>query len=114
MRSSCVRCPKQTAGREGGSVTLLRPDGGEYPGSPFMGPNLPGPWDVVVDGNDNFWISNFAASDGKITQLCGTRTENCPPGFKTEDPISPPGGYVGGGLQMQTGIAISPAGDVDH
>jgi hypothetical protein len=70
-----------------------------------MGPNLPGRWDVVVDGNDNFWISNFAASDGKITQLCGTRTENCPPGFKTGDPISPPGGYVGGGLQMQTGMA---------
>ena len=25
---------------------------------------------------------------------------------------SPPGGYVGGGLQMQTGLAIDPAGNV--
>jgi len=34
-----------------------------------------------------------------ITQLCGVRTENCPPGFKIGDQISPPGDYVGGGLQ---------------
>src|SRR5262245_57679716 len=40
------------------------------------------------------------------------RTENCPPGMKTGDQISPRGGYVGGGLQMQTDLAISPAGDV--
>jgi hypothetical protein len=45
-------------------------------------------------------------------QLCGVRTENCPPGMKTGDQISPPAGYVGGGLQMQTDIAISPSGDV--
>ena len=30
----------------------------------------------------------------------------------TGDQISPPGGYVGGGLQMQTDLAISPAGDL--
>ena len=47
-----------------------------------------------------------------IVQLCGVRTENCPPGMKTGDQISPPGGYVGGGLQMQTDIAIDPAGNV--
>ena len=47
-----------------------------------------------------------------IAQLCGVRTENCPPGMKTGDQISPPGGYVGGGLQMQTDLAIDPAGDV--
>jgi hypothetical protein len=67
---------------------------------------------VVVDGNDNVWISNFVSPNSPITQLCGVRTENCPPGFKTGDQISPPGGYVGGGLQMQTDIAISPSGDV--
>src|SRR5262249_5368675 len=80
-----------------GSVTLLRPDGSQYPGSPFTGGGLPGPWAVVVDGNDNVWISNFAMPNSPITQLCGARTENCPPGFKTGDQISPPGGYVGGG-----------------
>ena len=102
---------KQT-GSDGGSVTLLRPDGSQYPGSPFTAGGLPGPWAVVVDGNDNVWISNFAMPNSPITQLCGVRTENCPPGFKTGDQIAPPNGYVGGGLQMQTDLSISPSGDV--
>ena len=95
-----------------GSVTLLRPDGTHFPGSPFTGGGLPGPWAAVVDGNDNVWISNFAIPDSPIVQLCGVRTETCPPGMNTGDQISPPGGYVGGGLQMQTDIAIDPAGNV--
>jgi hypothetical protein len=95
-----------------GSVTLLRPDGSEFTNSPFRGGGLPGPWAVAVDGNDNVWISNFAIPASPIVQLCGARTENCPPGMKTGDQISPPGGYVGGGLQLQTDIAVSPAGDV--
>jgi hypothetical protein len=95
-----------------GSVTLLRPDGTQYPGSPFTGGGLPGPWAVVVDGNDNVWISNFAMPNSPIVQLCGVRTETCPPGMQTGDQISPPGGYVGGGLQMQTDIAVDPAGNV--
>ena len=95
-----------------GSITLLKPDGSEFPGSPFKNGGLPGPWAVVVDGNDNVWVSNFAAPNSPITQICGVRTENCPPGMKTGDQIAPPGGYVGGGLQMQTDLAISPAGDV--
>src|SRR5262245_43360957 len=89
---------KQSGGS--GSVTLLRPDGTQFPGSPFTGGGLPGPWAVVVDGNDNVWVSNFAMPNSPIVQLCGVRTENCPPGMKTGDQISPPGGYVGGGLQM--------------
>ena len=103
---------KQQGGHEGGSVTLLRPDGSEYPGSPFTGGGLPGPWAATIDGNDNVWISNFAGAHSPIVELCGARTENCPPGFKTGDQISPPGGYVGGGLQMQTDLAIDPAGNV--
>jgi len=103
---------KQRGGHDGGSVTLLRPDGSEYPGSPFTGGGLPGPWAATIDGNDNVWISNFAGAHSPIVELCGARTENCPPGFKTGDQISPPGGYVGGGLQMQTDLAIDPAGNV--
>src|SRR5215467_8056792 len=106
-----VRTMSQQKGGDG-SVTLLRPDGTQYPGSPFTGGGLPGPWAVVVDGNDNVWISNFAMPNSPIVQLCGVRTENCPPGFKTGDQISPPGGYVGGGLQRQVDVAISPSGDV--
>ena len=103
---------EQKGGKDGGSVTLLRPDGTEYPGSPFIGGGLPGPWAAVVDGNDNVWFSNFASAQSPIVELCGVRTENCPPGFKTGEQISPPGGYVGGGLQMQTDLAIDPAGNV--
>jgi hypothetical protein len=95
-----------------GSITVLRPDGTPLRGSPFKGGGLPGPWAVVVDGNDNLWVSNFAMPASPIVQLCGVRTEHCPPGFKTGDQIAPPGGYVGGGLQLQTDIAIGPAGDV--
>lgn len=102
---------KQTSS-DGGSVSLLKPDGSHFPGSPFTAGGLPGPWAVVVDGDDNVWISNFAMPNSPITHLCGARTENCPPGFKTGDPIAPPNGYVGGGLQMQTDLAISPSGDV--
>jgi hypothetical protein len=103
---------KQKGGALGGSVTLLRPDGTQFPGSPFKGGGLPGPWAAAVDGNDNVWISNFAMPSSPIVQLCGARTENCPPGFKTGDQISPPGGYAGGGLQMLTDIAVDPAGNV--
>jgi hypothetical protein len=103
---------EQKGGAEGGSVVLLRPDGTPYPGSPFIGGGLPGPWAAAVDGNDNVWISNFAMPSSPIVELCGARTENCPPGMKTGDQISPPGGYVGGGLQMQTDIAVDPAGNV--
>jgi len=99
-------------GTDGGSVTLLRPDGSQFPGSPFTGGGLPAPFAVVVDGNDNVWVSNLAMADSPIAHLCGVRTENCPPGMKTGDQISPPGGYVGGGLQRLTDLAISPAGDV--
>jgi hypothetical protein len=58
----------------------------------------------------NRMSSNFAGAS--ITHLCGVRTETCPPGMKTGDPISPPGGYVGGGMQPLTDIAIDPAGNV--
>lgn len=103
---------KQQGGPDGGSISLLKPDGAPFPGSPFVGGGLPGPWAVVVDGNDNIWISNFAMPNSPIAHLCGTRPETCPPGMKTGDQISPPGGYVGGGLQMQTDLAIDPAGNV--
>jgi hypothetical protein len=103
---------EQKGGPDGGSVSLLRPDGTAFPGSPFTGGGLPGPWAAVVDGNDNVWFSNFAGAPSPIMQLCGVRTENCPPGMKTGDQISPPGGYVGGGLQMQTDLALDPAGNI--
>ena len=50
---------EQRGGRFGGSVNLLRPDGTPYPGSPFTGGGLPGPWAAAVDGNDNVWVSQL-------------------------------------------------------
>jgi len=95
-----------------GSISMLRPDGSPAPGSPFNGGGSTwGSWAVVIDGNDQVWSSNFG-SDGSITHLCGVRTETCPPGMKTGDPISPPGGYVGGGMEPLTDIGIDPAGNV--
>jgi streptogramin lyase len=103
---------EQKGGKEGGNVVLLKPDGSQFPGSPFNGSSLPGPWAVAVDGSDNVWVSNFAGASGQLAHLCGVRTENCPPGMKTGDPISPPLGYVGGGLQMEVDVDVDPAGNV--
>jgi hypothetical protein len=94
-----------------GSVSMLRPDGSPAPGSPFNPGSIWGAWAVSIDGNDHAWISNFAPGGG-LTELCGARTETCPAGMKTGDPISPPGGYKGGGMQMLVDASIDPAGDV--
>jgi hypothetical protein len=90
----------------------LRPNGSEASFSPVYGKGITAPWAVSVDGNDNIWISNLSTASAGIVQLCGFRPENCPPGMKTGDAISPPDGYVGGGLQMQVDVGIGPAGDV--
>ncbi len=103
----------QTPGYEsGGSITVLRPDGTEAPFSPVFGNGISAPWTTTVDGNDNIWIPNFSSWSAGIVELCGFRTEHCPPGVKTGQAISPPGGYVGGGLQLQVDLGIGPAGDV--
>ena len=97
---------------DGGSVTVLRPDGSKAPFSPVTAKGLAGPWAVAVDGNDNVWVSNLVSDSTGIVQLCGVRTGACPPGVKSGDAISPPGGYVGGGMQQLVDIGIGPAGDV--
>ena len=99
-------------GWEGGSLTVLHPDGTQASFSPIYGKGIYGPWAVSVDGNDNVWVSNFTSSAAGIVEICGVRADTCPPGVKTGDAISPPGGYVGGGLQLQVDVGIDPAGDV--
>jgi len=92
----------------GGDVSMVRPDGTVLP--PFDGgKSIVGPWGIAVDGDDNVWVAN--ATGRSVTQLCGARPEKCPPGAKTGDPISPPGGYIGG-LQILTDLAVDPAGNV--
>jgi hypothetical protein len=70
------------------------------------------PWAIALDGNDHIWVSKFTYALPAIVELCGYRTDTCPSGMRMDDSISPPGGYVGGGLQMQVDIAIDQAGDV--
>ena len=96
----------------GGSVTVLKPDGSEQPFSPITGKGLAGPWAVAVDGDDNVWVNNLVNSKCGITELCGANPKAWPPGKKMGDAISPPNGYVGGGLQMEVDIDIDPAGNV--
>ena len=104
---------KQNSGHwEGGSVTVLKPDGSQMPFSPVSGHGLAGPWAVAVDGDDNVWISNFASDKFGIVELCGANPKAWPPGKRMGDAISPPSGYVGGGLQMQVDVDIDPAGNV--
>jgi hypothetical protein len=93
-----------------GSITMFRPDGTQAPGSPFEGGGQWGDWATAVDGNDNIWITNSIGRT--FTELCGVRTETCPPGMKTGDAISPPGGFVGGNMDGLVDIAFDPAGNV--
>ncbi|HMR34580.1 MAG TPA: hypothetical protein PKA13_26385 [Geminicoccaceae bacterium] len=96
----------------GGSVSMIRPDGAQATAPSFDGGgSISGPWGITIDGNDHVWIANGFGKT--LTQLCGVRTETCPPGFKTGDPISPPKtGYAGKGMQFLTGVAVDPAGNV--
>ena len=56
---------EQTPGWEGGSLTVLHPDGTEAKFSPIYGKGIYGPWAVSVDGNDNIWVSNFTSAGGR-------------------------------------------------
>jgi hypothetical protein len=55
------------------------------------------------------WVAG--STSHSVTQLCGVRTETCPPGLRTGDPIAPSAGYIGG-LQTIAPIALDPAGNV--
>lgn len=91
----------------GGDVSMITPDGTVH--GPFnAGGAITGPWGIAIDGHDNVWVAS--STSHSVTQLCGVRTENCPPGLKTGDPITPAKGYVGG-LQIVAPIALDPAGN---
>ena len=68
------------------------------------------PWGIAVDGNDNVWVVNFAGQT--LMQLCGVRKAHCPPGVRTDDPISPDSGYTFDGLIRVTAVQIDPSAKV--
>jgi hypothetical protein len=96
----------------GGSLTVLSPDGKQLPFSPITGKGLAGPWAVVVDGDDNVWVNNLVNAKCGIVELCGSNAKAWPPGKQMGDAITPKGGYVGGGMQMEVDLDIDPAGNV--
>ena len=91
----------------GGDISMISPDGTVH--GPFdAGGAITGPWGVAIDGDDHVWVAS--STSHSVTQLCGVRTETCPPGLETGDPITPSEGYIGG-LQTVAPIAIDPAGN---
>ncbi len=106
-------CPGSTLNFEdlGGSVTLIGSDGTvKSPRRGFRGGGAKVPWGMAIDGDDNVWVSNF---DGRrVTKFCGARSNRCPKGRRTGDPISPRNGYRFEGLQRNTAVEIDPAGNV--
>ena len=97
---------------KGGSVTLIRDNGQISKRSPYRGGGLKNAWGIAVDGADNVWVANF--SGRRLSELCGTRPENCPAGKRrTGASISPRrNGYGFKGLVRNTGVAIDPSGNV--
>ena len=106
-----IPCPSGASSSGGaGSVTLISADGARRAG-PFTGGGITIPWGIAVDGADNVWVANFGQQ--RVTELCGVKTANCPPGFHTGEAISPNGnGYGFDGLTRNTGIQIDPSGNV--
>ncbi len=97
---------------EGGTVTLIKRNGNVSKHSPYRGGGLKNAWGVAVDGADNVWVANF--SGRRLSELCGTKTRNCPAGKRgVGHPISPAkSGYGFNGLTRVTGIAVDPSGNV--
>jgi hypothetical protein len=59
---------------------------------------------IAIDSKDRVWASNLGAAD--ISLFCGAIIANCPADFTTGEPISPDGGFTGGGLSFSFGAAV--------
>uniref|UniRef100_A0AAU2JYQ1 SMP-30/Gluconolactonase/LRE-like region domain-containing protein n=1 Tax=Streptomyces sp. NBC_00049 TaxID=2903617 RepID=A0AAU2JYQ1_9ACTN len=91
-------------------MITLRPEG-STPAAAFTAGSLLLPWGIAVDGSDTVWVADFSGQ--RVTRLCGVRTEACPPGHRTGQPISPAtAGYGFDGLVRNTGVQIDPSGNV--
>jgi hypothetical protein len=95
--------------RDGACVTQLDSSGKPAGTVPCGDAGLELPWGIAVDGNDNVWVANFGGR--RLSQLCGARSEHCPPGRKTGEAIAPHG-YPSNALLRNTGVSIDPSGNV--
>jgi streptogramin lyase len=106
-----IPCPQRAdATSPGGSITSISSNGQLLSPTAFTGGGLTLPWGIAVDGNDNVWVANFAGK--RLSEFCGLKPANCPPGSSPGDAISPNAGYSFDGLVRNTGVAIDPSGNV--
>lgn len=84
------------------SVTELDVNGNVLSGSGgFTGGGLGDGYGLAIDPQQNVWVTAGA----KVAKLCGSVTANCPMSFTTGEPISPSGGFTGGGLTDGLGMS---------
>ncbi|MGW6869053.1 hypothetical protein [Streptomyces sp. NPDC054901] len=69
------------------------------------------PQGLATGRDGTVWVADFSGQ--RVTRLCGVRTEACPPGHRTGQPISPASaGYGFDGLVRNTGVQVDPSGNV--
>ena len=103
-------CPGKTSAKPTfkGSVTMISSNGARA--RQLTGGGLTFPFGIAVDGNDNVWVSNFTGQ--RVSEFCGIKPANCPPGTRTGQPISPSAGDGFDGLGRNTSLEIDPSGNV--
>jgi streptogramin lyase len=74
------------------------------PSTGYTGGGTNDTYGIAIDSKDRVWASNLGAAD--ISLFCGAITANCPASFTTGEPISPAGGFTGGGLSFSFGAAV--------
>jgi sugar lactone lactonase YvrE len=85
-----------------GTLTELDVNGNILSGTGgFTGGGLAGNYGIAIDPQQNVWVSAGA----KLAKICGSVTANCPTNFTTGEPITPSGGFTGGGLTSGLGMA---------
>jgi sugar lactone lactonase YvrE len=102
----------EAAGKGGGDITLIKPNGKIASKQPIKSGGVVNPWGITVDGDGNVWVANF--SGRRLTELCGSDPRSCPPGKRrTGAAISPEKtGYGFDGLVRNTGVIVDPSGNV--
>jgi hypothetical protein len=67
----------------------------------YSGGGLGDNYGLAIDPQQNVWVSAHA----DVAKFCGPITANCPTGVTTGQPISPAGGFTGGGLTSGLGLS---------
>ena len=87
--------------QQNASLTELDVDGNALSGvGGYTGGGLGESSSIAIDPQQNVWVSGGA----KLAKFCGNIPANCPMDVTTGQPISPSGGFTGGGLTIGTGM----------